>query len=203
MGSAMRKPRIQPGSRLGERRLDDGGPHDGEGDRPVGGGPDTVAGHQRPLAEGLGEGVGVGPAERLGARRAGVDEPAAHPLLAQLLRARRQDVLTGPAHLGARLLGETGEVVGLPGRRLQVLAQAAGAADLGLPVDVEGEALVVQQLLARLALVGARHVGGRDGDQVPGAGPGARGDRVGAGLRHRGGDPGGTEEVDLDRLVER
>ena len=74
-----------PRARLGEGRLDDRRAHDGDGQ--VG-----VAGDQGPLAERLGEGVGVGPAERLGPGPAGLDQLVAHPVLAQLLGPLGQEV---------------------------------------------------------------------------------------------------------------
>ena len=99
-------------------------------------------------------------------------------------------VISGPADLGAGLLGEARQSVRTAGGRLEVVPQAAGGGDLFLPVDVQREPVLREQLLLGLSLVGAGHVGGRHGDQVGGRTRGG----------HGRGDPGGTEQVDLDGL---
>ena len=82
------------GAGLGQRRLDDRRPHDA--DRHVALGLD-----QRPLAERLGVGVGVGPAERGGAGPAGLDQSVARPsALAELLGLGGQRRRAGRAELG-------------------------------------------------------------------------------------------------------
>ena len=80
--------------------------------------------------------------------------------------------------------------LGPAGGRLEVVPQAAGGLHLLLPIDVQREPVLGEQLLLGLALVRAGHVRGGHGDQV-----GAR-----AGGGHGGADPGGAEQVDLDRL---
>ena len=117
----------------------------------------------------------------------------AHPLLADLLGPRRDQVVAGGADLRPGLLGELAQPLGLARLGLQVVAQAPGRRHLVLPGDVEGEAVLAEQLLLGLALVRAGHVGGRHRDQV-----GARPD-LGDGGRH----PGGAEQVDLDGLGQR
>ena len=147
-------------------------------------------GHQATLAHGLGEGVGVGPPERVGPGRAGVDQFRTHPLLADLLGSGGDQVLAGPADFRAGRLGELGQLRRLAGRRLEVVPQAAGGVHLVVPIHLQGEAVLREQLLLRLPLVGAGHIGGRHGDQVR---PRTRGG-------HGGTDPGRAEQVDLDRL---
>ena len=59
--------------------------------------------------------------------------------------------------------------------------------------DVEGEAVLGEELLLGLALVGAGDVRGRDGDQV----------RLRADVGDGRGHPRGAQEVDLHRLGQR
>ena len=99
IGSAIRKPRIQPGR--GSARADSMI----EGRTTVMGTPACDA-DEGPLAERLGEGVGVGPPEGLGPGPAGLDQLRAHPVVAQLLGPLGQDVGPGRAQLGAGRLGE-------------------------------------------------------------------------------------------------
>ena len=102
-------------------------------------------------------------------------------------------MVAGRADLGPRSLGELAQLLGFPRLGLQVVAQPPGGGDLVLPADVEAEGVLAEQLLLGLALVRARHVSGRHGDQV-----GGRPDLV-----HGGGDPRGAEQVDLDGLGQR
>ena len=91
-GSAMRKPRIQPGTGSDQADSMMAGPHDRHRDvAPV------LA--ERLLAEGLGHGVGVGPAERGGAGPAGVDELVLHPGGPALLGLLGQQRGAGAAQL--------------------------------------------------------------------------------------------------------
>ena len=172
------------GTGLFECGLNDGRAHDGDGQRA---GPLL---HQDALAHGLGEGVGVGPAQRMGPGRAGIDQLGAYPLLADLLGPGGQEVIARPADLVAGLLGEAGEAVGSAGGRLEVVTQATGGLHLVLPIDVEREPVLREQFLLGLPLMRARHIRGGHGDQV-----GAR-----AGGGQGGADPGRAEQVDLDGL---
>ena len=83
-------------------------------------------GHQRPLAEGLGVRVGVGPAERLGPGLADLDHLLLDPVLAQPLGPLGQQVEPGTAELLAGRLVEPVEPFGPAGLGLGVAALAAG-----------------------------------------------------------------------------
>ena len=135
--------------RLEDRRLDDRRPHDRH--RHV-----AAVLQQRPLAEGLGVGVGVGPAERRGAGPPGLDHLLLHPGAAALLGLGRQGGDAGGAELGAGLLAEAGERVGAAAVGLGVGAGAAGAVDLAAPVDVDEERAVVHGDLRRRRRAGCR-----------------------------------------------
>jgi hypothetical protein len=80
-----------------QRRLDDGRPHDR--DRQV-----APLHEQGPLAEGLGVGVDVGPAQRRGPGPARFDQLVLDPVLAALLGLGRQQRRAGGAQLAAGLL---------------------------------------------------------------------------------------------------
>ena len=184
IGSAMRKPRIQPGrgSATADSMMDGRTKRDGDLALPLL--------DQRPFAQRLGEGVGVGPAEREGAGGAG---PTSSSLThsSRTFSARAAMRWSPAAPISARaFLVKSFRLVGLARLGLQVVAQPAGDGDLVLPRHVEREAVLAEQLLLGLALVRAGHVGGGDGDEVAGR----------PGVGHGGGDPGGAEQVDLDGL---
>src|SRR6185503_15697476 len=109
----------------------------------------TLGVGQRLLAERLGERVGIGPADARGAGPAGLDEPVAHPSLAQLLGLGGQRRRAGGAELGAGGRSELGELVGLAAGRLAVAAQATGGRDLGAPAQAEVERTGADELLWR------------------------------------------------------
>ena len=109
--------------RLGPRRLDDRRAHDA--DRHV-----ALAVGERLLAEGLGEGVGVGPTDAGGTGPAGLDEAVADPALAQLLGLGGERRRAGRAQLGAGGGAELDELRRIAAGRLGVAAQAAGRGDL-------------------------------------------------------------------------
>ena len=94
-------------------------------------------------------------------------------------------------------LGELAQLVRVSRRVLDVVAESSGARHFGLPVDGEAEAVLRQQLLARLTLMGPRHIRGRHRDQMRRSAP------TGTGVGNRRRDPGRTEKVHLDRLVKR
>ena len=108
------------GERLVDRRLDDRRPHDRHRDV-------AAVLQQGPLAEGLGVGVGVGPAERRGAGPAGLDHLLLHPGAAALLGLGGERGDAGGAELGAGLLAEPGQRVGPAAVGLGVGARLAGA----------------------------------------------------------------------------
>ena len=165
IGSAMRKPRIQPGR--GSARADSMI----DGRTMVIGTVSPNWDDQGPFAQGLGVRVGVRPAERLGPGLADLDHLLLDPVLAQALGPLGQQVEAGTAELLAGRLVEPGQPLGLSGLGLGVAALAPGGAHLVAPVDVHGERVGVEQLLFGLALVGAGHVGGRHRDVVHRAGP--------------------------------
>jgi len=160
-----------------------------------------VLGDERLLAERLGEGVGVGPAEGLGPCGPAVDQLALHPILSDLLGPGGEEMLTRTAEFAAGLLGETGQLLGPARLGLEVGAKAACRIDLGAPVGVDGEAVLREQFLSGLALVRARHVRRRHGDQVCGAAAPLPGGLLSCPDDRRG-HPRGPEHVDLDRLIE-
>ena len=176
MGSAMRKPRIHPGrgSASADSMIDG---------RTMVMGTRGCAAHQGALAQRLGEGVGVGPAERLGARPSSLDELGPDPLVAQLLGSLRQQVGPGRAELGARRLGELRQALGRARRGLEVVAQTPRRGHLGVDVDFGGDGGVGAgprprrhrlggEGLGGVTLVGAGHVRGGHGDEVGGLCPG-------------------------------
>ncbi len=172
--------------RLGQGRLDDRRPHDGDGHV-------TLLLRHRPLGEGLGIGVGVGPAQRLGPRPTGLHQAVGHPLLAQLLGLGGQQRWPRRAQLGPRLLGEAGQQVGAAALGVGVGAGPAGGVDLGPPVQVGAERGLGERRLGRQAPAAPGHVGGRHGDDV--------GRGIDAG--HRRQHPQRAEQVDLNGRVER
>jgi hypothetical protein len=171
---------------LGDRRLDDRGTHDGDG---------HVAAclEQGLLAECLGVRVGVGPAERRGARASGFDELIVHPALAELLGTRREQRDAGGAQLGPGVLVEAREHRRRPAACLDVGPGATGGVDLAPPVDVGCERLVREGQFGGLAPPVAGDVTRRDRDEVGG----------GSDVAERLGDATRAEEVDLDGAVER
>ncbi len=190
------EPADPTGPRLGQGRLDDRGADHGDGDGVA------VLGDQRTLAQRLRVRIGVRPAQRLGPGLADRDHLLLDPVLAQPFGPLRQQVQSGAPELLAGRLVELRQSLGPAGLRLAVAALAPGGGDLVAPVDLHGERVGVEQLLLRLALVGAGHVGGRHRHEV---------DRPAAPLGHGqlacgdecGGHPRGSEEVDLDGGVER
>ena len=143
-GSAMRKPRIHPGrgSASADSMID--------GRTMVIGTSSRELGHQGPLAERLGVGVGVGPAEGLGPGLPDLDQLLLDPVLAQPLGPLGQQVECRPRPARARAsLRERGQPRRAGGTAASVSpALAAGGLDLGPPVDVDGEGVAVEQLLA-------------------------------------------------------
>ena len=176
---------------LGQRGLDDRGPHDADRVH-VAHGPHG-AGH-RDLAEGLGEGVGVGPADRRGAGTSGLDHAVVHPVAGGCARSaptgsgrRRRPARRGPrAPNSARRSGVAAlgldVAPGNGGRR----------GDLAAPVEADGERAVLDRLLGGGAAAVAGDVAGADGDEVG----------RDAELVEQLGDADRAEEVDLDRPVE-
>ena len=156
---------------------------------------------ERPFAERLRVGIGVGPSERLRSGGAGVDELRANPLLAHLLgpdgdhvRAGRTELLAGPD-------GELALDGVAPRLSLEVSAHPASGGHLVTPVDRDVEPVVSEEVLLGLSLEGGGDVAGRDGDQVirPSSSV-AFGDRPGG--CHRISHAAWTEEVDLHRSIE-
>ena len=186
MGSAMRKPRIQPGkgSAQADSMID---------------GRTTLTGtlprfsREGLLGEGLGVGVGVGPAEGEGAGAAGLDHALLDPRESPRLGlggdergARRPELATG-------LVAELLEHGGGAALGVGVGADAARRGDLGLPVEVvEPEGAGVDRRLGGAAAPVAGDVAGRHRDEV------RRDVELVARLRQAG----GAEEVDLDGEVE-
>ena len=105
------------GPGLRQRGLNDGGPHEGDGDLTF------PLLDERPLTERFREGVGIGPSERERPGRAGSDQFVAHPLFAHLLGLRRDQVIAGGADLRSSLFGEAAQLLGSPGFGLEVVAQ--------------------------------------------------------------------------------
>ena len=99
-------------------------------------------------------------------------------------------MIAGRADLRAGLLGERAQPVWFARLGFQVVAQASGGGHLGLPRDIEREAVLAEQLLLGLTLVGAGDIGGRDRDKVRGR----------SGFYDGGRHPGRAEKVDLDGL---
>ena len=159
-GSAMRKPRIQPGRGLGSAdSMIDG--------RTIDTGHVAAVLQQGPLAEGLGVGVGVGPAERGGAGPAGLDHLVVHPRGCGAARSWPASAGVPAAPSSARAsLRKRVERLGSAAVGLGVGAGPAGAVDLGPPVDVDEERALVHRLLGRRAAPVAGHVAGGHGDEV-------------------------------------
>ncbi len=150
---------------------------------------------QGPLAEGLGVGVGVRPAESLGPRLAGGDEAVLDPLLAESFGPGGEQGGAGRAELLAGLALETGQHLGVPAAGVGVTAGPPGGLDLRPPGHLGRPRGVREGGLGRPAPPAAGHVGGRDGDEM-GEGAG----RVQA--VEGGGHPDRPEQVDLHRRVE-
>ena len=120
IGSAIRKPRIQPGrgSASADSMMD--------GRMMVIGSTSPNWVDQGALAEGLGVRIGVGPAERLGAGLADLDHLLLDPVLAQALGPLGEQVQAGAAQLLACRLVEALQPFGLAGLGLGVTALAPG-----------------------------------------------------------------------------
>ena len=145
------------------------------------------------LAERLGEGVGVRPADARRPGTPGLDELITHPPFAQLLGLGRQGWSAGGSELAAGVGTEVGQAIGLPAGRLAVAAQPAGGGDLVAPAQPQVERTLRHQLLGGVAAAVAGDVARRHGDEV----------RRRAQLAKQCGDAGRSEEVDLDGRVER
>ena len=149
------------GERLGQGRLDDRRPHDGERDGAAG------LGEGR-LGEGLGEPVGVGEAEGGRPRPAHVHQPGAHPALADLLALGAEGGGSGCAEFAVRLLGELLETFGCAALVLDGVATAVCRGRLGAPVHRNGEVTLGEEFLRSEPPPVARHVRRRDRDEVGG-----------------------------------
>ena len=175
MGSAIRNPRIHPGR--GSARADS-----------MIDGRTTVMGtsgwrrDEGPLAQRLGEGVGVGPAERLGPGPARAPPAVVRTQSSRSFSARSASrwVPAAPSSARAALVNSRQAVRDGATRTSRSSRRPPGRGDLGVDVDLGGDGGVRpgprprahglgEQRLGGLALVGAGHVGGRDGDQVGGA----------------------------------
>ena len=175
-GSAMRKPRIQPGTGLGQGRLDDRGAQDRGRHRAL-----RLA--QGLLGQRLREGVGVGVADRGGPGPARLDQAVVDPALAELLGLLGQQRPAGRAQLGAGRLAEALEPRRGAALGVGVGPQPPGGGHLGPPVDLDVERRGVDQLLGRPAPAAAGHVAGRHGDEV------GRGAELAQGRRRCGSGP--------------
>ena len=114
---------------LGEGGLDDRRPHDR--DRHV---PPRL--QQRPLAEGLGERIRVGPAEGARPGSPELHEVVGHPLLAEPLGLAREQRRTRRSELAPRPACQLRQSFGLAALGIRVGPRPPGGGDLGLPVDV-------------------------------------------------------------------
>ena len=171
--------------RFHQGRLDDRRPHNGHPHRPP-------ALHQRPFAERLGVGVGVGPAQGLGPGPAQFHQPVVDPALAQTLRPRGEERGARRPQFGVGLAGEALEQLGTAALGVGVGPGPPGAGHLGPPVQVHREGGVGQESLRGRPPAVAGHVGGGHRHQVGGR-PG-----LGQHLHH----PPGAEEVHLHGRVE-
>ncbi len=171
---------------FGERRFDDRWPHDRHGHVALDVG-------ERLLAECLGEGIGVGPADARGPGTSGFDELVLHPLLAELFGLRREGGSAGGAEFGAGLLAEALEVLRAAAGCVGVGAQPAARGHLPAPVDTDVERAVAHQLLGGVAASVACHVARRDRHEM------WRDSHLVAEV----GDARRPEQVDLDGRVER
>ena len=188
IGSAMRKPRIQPGrgSASADSMID--GPDDR--DRDVA--PGLVEG---PFAERLGERVRVRPADRRGPGPAGLGHAvvthstcgAARSWPASSGVPGGAELAVGPPCLKRR------QQFRRPALGLEVDARPAGGVDLGPPVEVEVEGPLGQQLFGCRSPAVAGHVTGGHRDQM---GPDVE-------LVEHGDDPARTQQVDLDGRIQR
>ncbi len=165
MGSAIRNPRIQPG--FGSANADSMI----EGRTMVIGEPVAVLTDQRLLAERLGVRVGVGPPERLGSGLAGFDHSDAAPSPRAGARPARPVGGCRPRRSRhGRLAGRR------PGARAGGTRRRGHRVDDGPPPTSARQSTSTwnrsrpTSLLASFALMGAGHIGGRDRDQVLGAG---------------------------------
>ena len=170
---------------LGQGRLNDRGPNDAHRDVAASLG-------ESPLAEGLGEGIGVREAEAGGPGPAGLGHLLVHPASPEALDLLGECRDAGRAEFPAGLSGQRGQTLGAAAGLLGVAAGAAGAVHLVAPADLGEERRVVHQLLGGGAPAAAGHVAGRHRDQV-----GLR-----AGFGQDCGHPARPEQVDLHRVVE-
>ena len=184
LGHAEAADPTRPG--FGDGRLDDRRAHDrdGHGALRVG---------ERLLAERLGVGVGVGPAQAGGTGPTRIDQLVGDPSGAELLGLGGERRGAGGAELPAGERAELDELGRQPARRFGVRLHPTGSGDLDAPVEPKVERAFRHQGFRRRAAAvagdvtgGHRHEMRRDAELVEG-----------------GGDAHRTEEVDLDRLVER
>ena len=145
--------------RLGQGRLDDRGPHDAHRDFAAGLG-------ECPLAQGLGEGIGVREAEAGGPGPAGPGHLLVHPAPPEALDLLGECRDAGRAEFPAGLGRQRGQTLGAAAGLLGVAAGAAGAVHLVAPADLGEERRVVHQLLGGGAPAAAGHVAGRHRDHV-------------------------------------
>ncbi len=180
------EPADPAGAGLDQRGLDDGGAHDAHWHV-------TLHLHQRAFAERLRVRVRVGPSERRGARSARGDELVGHPTLAERFRLGRERGCACRSELCTRLASIARQPGWITARGIGVSAGAAGRGDLAPPVDAEVERPLAHQLLRRIAATVARDVRRRHRDEM----------RRHAQVAKRLHDADGTEEVDLDGVVDR
>ena len=147
------------GERFGPCRLDDRRPNDG--DRDV-----ALALIQRSFTEGLGVGVGVRPAEGGGPGPARFDQLFLDPTLANLLGLCGDEWSACGAEFVTGLAAEPLESVHRAGVGVVIGPGPPCGLDLCLPVDVDVERAVAQELLRRAASAVARHVTGRHGHKM-------------------------------------
>ena len=186
--------------RFGERRFDDGGPHNG--DRHPVSGFDEAA-----FAECLGEGVGIGEAEACRSNTTCLGHLLADPLLPEVLDPFGDGGSSGCAEgldgFGLECLQALRGSAGLLG----VLSGLEGIVGFGSPVDVNEERGVLHHLLWGVTAARSGDIAGGHGDEV---GLLARREATrgwfGAGFSgdaECSGHPAGAEEVDLHGIVER
>ena len=186
--------------RLGERRFDDGGPHNG--DRHPVSGLDEAA-----FAECLGEGVGIGETEACRPNPTRLGHLFADPLLPEALDPLGDGGGSGCAEgldgVGLECLQALRGSAGLLG----VLSGLEGIVGFGSPVDVNEERGVLHHLLWGVTAARSGDIAGGHGDEV-GLFARRKATRGGFGSGFGGdaecsGHPAGAEEVDLHGIVER
>ena len=118
------------------------------------------------LAEGLGERVGIGPADAGGACPTCFDQLVLDPLLAQLLGLRGERRGARGAEFGAGFLAERFELLAAAARCVGVGSQPAAGLHLVAPIDADVERSVADELLWRVAPSVARDVAGRHGHEM-------------------------------------